>query len=73
MWRKDYFRGCCEWHTFMGDFMNAAARYKVPLICINRLQARRDWRSGMTGSEALLMQRQVLLKEGEYVLLTQHK
>ena len=69
MWRVDYFRGCCEFSTFVDGFLAAARRHDVPLACINSLQARRDWRSGMTGYEALMMQRRELLKEGEYLFV----
>lgn len=55
--------------VFCTAFIAAAGRHKVPLVLINRLRARRDWRTGMTGAEALLSQRDDLLREGEYVLL----
>lgn len=69
MWRTNYVRGCCDFSTFLEGFLAAARRHKVPLACINRLQARRDWRLGLTGNEALLMQKRELEKEGEYAAL----
>ena len=69
MWGRDYFRGCCEFSTFVEGFMAAAEQHKVPLACVNRLQARRDWRAGLTGFEALWMQKRELEKEGEYAAL----
>lgn len=69
MWRTDYYRGCCTFEAFTSGFVAAALRHKVPLILIDRLRARRDWRAGMTGAEALLTQRGDLLREGEYVWL----
>ncbi|SEG13922.1 hypothetical protein [Marinobacterium lutimaris] len=67
---KDYYNGCCEFSTFLEGFLSSARRNKVPLVCINRLQARRHWRMGMTGNEALLTQRMELAREGEYNALT---
>lgn len=52
----------------MAGFIAAAARHNIPLCCIDRLQARRDWRRGLTGNEALLKQRQELLKDSEYMM-----
>lgn len=67
MWQTDYYRGCCTFETFSTAFIAKASHYKVPLILIDRLRARRDWRAGMTGTEALLSQRRDLMREGEYV------
>ena len=72
MWRENYFRGCCSFDVFVSGFIAASVRSGVPLACINKLRARKDWRSGMTGAEALFMQRQDLLKEGEYIFLITH-
>lgn len=36
--------------------------FRVPLVLINKMEARKHWRVGMTGNEALLMQRFRLLK-----------
>lgn len=62
---------CCTFDVFLTGFMAAAHRHKIPLVCVNKMRARRDWRSGMTGNEALLTQRTALLKEAEYIYLTQ--
>lgn len=69
MWRKEYFRGCCTFEAFTTGFIEAANRKKIPLVLINKLRARRDWRNGMTGFEALQTQRFEILKEAEYTWL----
>lgn len=61
---------CCDFDTFLNGFTASARHHKVPLACVNRLQARRHWREGMTGNEALLMQRAELLREGEYAAIS---
>lgn len=66
---SNQFRGCCEFSTFLEGFLNAARRYDVPLVCINQLQARRHWRAGMTGAEALDMQKREMQREAEYLFV----
>jgi len=61
------YRGCCCFDTFLEAFMAGARRYGVPLILVDRLQARRHWRTGLTGQEALVTQRRVLLQESEHL------
>lgn len=73
MWRINYFRGCCTFSTFMGSFIEAARREKFPLILVNRLEARQHWRQGLTGAEALLMQKVKNQMEGEYLLINTRK
>ena len=46
------FHGCCEWWAFRDSFLKSCRDLKVPLVCVNRLQARRHWRSGWTGNES---------------------
>lgn len=70
MWRTEYYRGCCTFETFSTAFIAAARYHKVPTLLVNRLRARRDWRSGMTGREALLSQYRDLVREGEYLQLS---
>lgn len=67
MWQTEYYRGCCTFEAFSTAFIAAASRHKVPILLIDRLRARRDWRAGMTGGEALLSQHRDLVREGEYV------
>jgi hypothetical protein len=67
--KKEYFRGCCFFHVFLQGFMKSLSKNKVPACLINTLKARKDWRIGMTGNEALLTQMNELVKEGEYIWL----
>lgn len=62
MQKPDYFRGCCAFDTFVTAFAGAARRRNVPLILVNQLQARRHWRLGLTGGEALEVQRGELIR-----------
>lgn len=61
-----YARGCCTFHTFLEGFIASARRNSVPLLLIDRCLARRHWRTGLTGHEALTTQRTRLLKEAYY-------
>lgn len=51
-------------------FIAAASHHKVPILVIDGLRARRNWRAGLTGEEALLSQHRDLVREGEYVQLS---
>jgi len=53
----EYFRGCCNFDTFLNSLCSAARKTKFPLLLVDRLQARKHWRKGMTGYEALITQR----------------
>ena len=66
MWNTEYRRGCCSFDVFFTGFIAAARNHHVPLVLIDKLQARRHWRCGMTGHEALLTQRKILINEAEY-------
>lgn len=58
---------CCDWDTFLAGFMEAAERAKVPLLIIDRCEARRLWRRhSCTGSEALYHLKAELLSEIYY-------
>lgn len=65
---SDIHRVCCTFDTFLNAFMRAAHQKRIPLLCVNRLEARRDWRRGMTGFEALNKQALRLNREGLYCL-----
>ncbi len=60
---ENLFRGCCEWWTFRDVFLLACHDLKVPLLCVDRLQARRHWRAGWTGLESAQWFRNQLLLE----------
>lgn len=68
MSERDYFRGCCYFDDFLNAFMKAARRKNFPVLIAYRLQARRDWRKGMTGGEALRSQIQRECKENGDIL-----
>ncbi|MFS1436065.1 hypothetical protein [Vibrio lentus] len=57
------YHGCCEWWTFRDTFLTSCRRMGVSLLCVNRLQARRHWRSGWTGFESADWFRILLIKE----------
>lgn len=57
-------RRCCDWDTFLNSFTKAAEIKRFPLLMVDRMQARSDWRRyGMTGHEALIMQYNRALEE----------
>ena len=62
-------RGCCSFGTFLDAFTRAAARRGVPLVLVDRRIARRDWRAGLTGGEALEMQRKALHREAPVIAM----
>lgn len=56
-------RSCCGRDTFFCAFLKAAYEDAVPLLLVDRCLARRRWRQGLTGREALMMIRKDFLKE----------
>ncbi|EGR4074777.1 hypothetical protein D6U78_10935 [Vibrio cholerae] len=56
-------RGCCEWWVFRDTFLASCRIMHVPLLCVNRLEMRRHWRSGWTGRESADWFRIQLVKE----------
>ena len=62
---------CCFAEDFIAAFLSKMAVHKVHPLLINKLRARQDWRSGLTGAEAFYNQLADLLKESEYAFVTQ--
>ena len=62
--RKPRFNNaCCSWDTFLDGFLKSASQKGLPLLIVDRCKARRFWREGLTGAEAVHMIRSELLKE----------
>lgn len=57
---------CCDWDTFFSSALRACADLRFPAVLLDKRRARRHWRAGLTGYEAVKMQQQAVAKEGEY-------